>query len=285
MAFNDHLVLVKDCDDRGPKPVFSEYGRVLRNVPVAGEYWLMELEVGAELAGAKPGQFYQMLCESTSTTGPVPFLRRPMSVYRFDPEHNRIEFLYKVTGLGTAALAEYRTGDKLGLVGPLGVGFHLEESWKHILIVARGVGLATLGPLAEAAREHNIRSTVILSARSPDLLLSKERFADSGAHVVPVFDTDRSSEVENVARQIKRFHAEQPFDAFFTCGSNRLLKLLKGLGEELGVGGQVAIEQQMACGMGMCFCCIRPIERNGKVEQLRVCHDGPVFELKEVNSW
>jgi len=266
-------------------PVFSDYGRVLRNVHVAGEYWHMELAVPEGLAGAAPGQFYQMLCEPRATAGPVPFLRRPMSIYRFDRGQRRLEFLYKVTGIGTAALAQQRSGDAVGLVGPLGIGFRLERSWRHVLIVARGVGLATLAPLAEAARENGIRSTVILSARSPDLILSRERFLANGATVSVVVDTDRTSEVANVERMIRDIHAADPFDAFFTCGSNRLLKLLKSLGEDLRVPGQVAIEQQMACGLGMCFCCIRPIVRGGDVEYLRVCHDGPVFTLEEVDSW
>jgi dihydroorotate dehydrogenase electron transfer subunit len=187
--------------------------------------------------------------------------------------------------LGTAALADYRRGDMLALVGPLGVGFQLQDSWQHILIVARGVGLATLAPLAEAARAHGIRSTVILSARSPDLLLSRNRFAKNGATVSTVVDTDGSSGVDHVECLIRGFHAADPFDAFFTCGSNRLLKRLQELGEDLNVPGQVAIEQQMACGLGMCFCCVRPIMRGGRIEQLRVCHDGPVFALTEVSSW
>jgi dihydroorotate dehydrogenase electron transfer subunit len=284
MSFQLHLAEHCPGTATGP-PVFSDSGHVLRNDHVAGEYWHMELEVPEGLARAAPGQFYQMLCQSRATSGTLPFLRRPMSIYLFDRERRRLEFLYKVTGIGTAALTHYRRGDTLRLLGPLGIGFRLEQGWKHILIVARGVGLATLAPLAEAARGRGIASTVILSARSPDLILSKERFQANGATVCVVVDSDRSSEVDNVEGMICRLHAENPFDAFFTCGSNRLLKLLKTLGKNLGVSGQVAIEQQMACGLGMCFCCIRPIKRGGRTEQLRVCHDGPVFTLEEVESW
>lgn len=284
MSSQQHLAERKLATASAP-PVFSDSGRVLRNKHVAGEYWHIELEVPQGLASAAPGQFYQMLCESRATTGTLPFLRRPMSIYLFDRKQRRLEFLYKVTGIGTAALTHYQCGDALRLLGPLGVGFRLEPGWKHILIVARGVGLATLAPLAEAARGQGIASTVILSARSPDLILSRDRFQANGAMVLAVVDSDRSSEVANVERMIRRFHAENPFDAFFTCGSNRLLKLLKMLGKDLRVSGQVAIEQQMACGLGMCFCCIRPIVRAGRIEQLRVCHDGPVFALEEVESW
>jgi len=74
-------------------------------------------------------------------------------------------------------------------------------------------------------------------------------------------------------------------DAFFTCGSNRLMLLLKRLGARFGIPGQVAMEQQMACGLGMCFCCVRQFESGGATEQRRVCLEGPVFDLKEALSW
>jgi dihydroorotate dehydrogenase electron transfer subunit len=275
---------------RMDRTVFSDRGRVLHNAQVAGEYWHMELDVPQALAGAAPGQFYQLACQARDDHAPegggaAPFLRRPMSIYRFDRERSRLEFLYKVTGTGTAALARYRRGDSVRLLGPLGTGFRLETSWRHILIVARGVGLATLAPLAETARAQGVRATVVLSARTPELILSRDRFLRNGAEVATVVDTDGSSDVGNVANLIRGIHAASPLDAFFTCGSDRLLRLVKTLGRELGVPGQVAVEQQMACGLGMCFCCVRPVRRNGHIAQLRVCHDGPVFDIAEIDSW
>jgi len=74
-------------------------------------------------------------------------------------------------------------------------------------------------------------------------------------------------------------------DAFFTCGSNRLLLLMQRLGEEHGVPGQVALEQQMACALGMCQCCVRPIRAGDEIVHHRVCFEGPVFDLKAAISW
>jgi dihydroorotate dehydrogenase electron transfer subunit len=61
--------------------------------------------------------------------------------------------------------------------------------------------------------------------------------------------------------------------------------LLKRLGREFNIPGQVAMEQQMACGIGMCFCCVRSFEVGGAIEQRRVCFEGPVFDLSEALSW
>ena len=50
---------------------------------------------------------------------------------------------------------------------------------------------------------------------------------------------------------------------------------------EFGLPGQVAMEQQMACGIGLCYCCVRDFNRDGEIVSRRVCWDGPVFDLME----
>ena len=95
-----------------------------------------------------------------------------MSLYGADPETRRVEFLYKVTGSGTRGLATLRPGDTIRMLGPLGRGYRLDAAWKHIVAIGRGAGLATLGPLAQAAQAAGIHVTAILSARRPDLVVS-----------------------------------------------------------------------------------------------------------------
>ena len=85
----------------------------------------------------------------------------------------------------------------------------------------------------------------------------------------------------NVERILRGLIAEQNCDALFTCGSARILKVLQRLGHEFGLPGQVAMEQQMACGLGMCFCCVREFSVAGEIVHKRVCWDGPVFDLRE----
>lgn len=251
---------------------------VLSNVPVNTDYRLMHLEAPAALLEAcRPGQFFHLLCPALTRGGPV--LRRPMSIYGAD--EGTLRFLYKVAGKGTATLATLAPGDRLEVVGPLGQGFRLEAGWRHILLLARGVGLATLAPLARAARQRGIRVTALCSARAPEFLMSLELFEAEGATVVTLLDSDGSASVERVEPLIEDYLASGAVDAVFTCGSARLLRLLQRQCAAHGVPGQVALEQQMACGIGMCQCCVRPFQRDGHVLSLRVCRDGPVFGIEE----
>jgi dihydroorotate dehydrogenase electron transfer subunit len=141
--------------------------------------------------------------------------------------------------------------------------------------------LATLAPLAAMAQTQGVRVTALLSARAPSLIMSEEVFTAAGAQVVALTDGDGSADVANVEQILRGLIAAKRCDALFTCGSARLLRLLQRLSSAFDIPGQVALEQQMACGLGMCFCCVRDFQVDGHTEHRRVCWDGPVFDLRE----
>lgn len=249
---------------------------------VNDEYKHLVVKATPKALAAQPGQFFHLLCPSPDE-GELWF-RRPQSVYRVGRSAGRLEFLYKVVGRGTRGLATLKPGDNLNMLGPLGVGFTLEPGWKNVVVLGRGVGLATMAPISQLAGERGVRVTAILSARSEELAMAADLFESVGT-VIKVLDTDGSSAVENVEKILRRLIAESKADAFFTCGSNRLMQLMKRLGKEHAIPGQMAMEQIMACGLGPCYICVRTFEVNGKREMRRVCIEGPVFDLQECLGW
>jgi dihydroorotate dehydrogenase electron transfer subunit len=249
---------------------------------VNSEYKHLVVEASPKALAVNPGQFFNLLCPSPDV-GEL-FFRRPQSVYRIDRAKGRVEFLYKCVGRGTRGLATLRPGDELNMVGPLGVGFHLDPAWRHIVVLGRGVGIATLGPISQLAKENGVGVTAILSARDKDFVMAGALFAEAG-DVVSLLDTDGSSAVENVEKILDRLIAQKRADAFFTCGSNRLFQLMKRVGNTQNILGQVAMEQVMACGLGPCYVCVRTFEVNGKKELRRVCIEGPVFDMQEAVGW
>jgi dihydroorotate dehydrogenase electron transfer subunit len=249
---------------------------------INSEYKHLVVEASPKAIAVKPGQFFNLLCPSPDE-GEL-WLRRPQSVYRIDRERGRVEFLYKCVGRGTYGLATLDRGDTLNMVGPLGVGFSIDPAWSHIVVLGRGVGLATMAPISQLASEAGIGVTAILSARSPEFVMANDLFAKAG-EVISVLDSDGTSAVENVEAILHGLIAEGKADAFFTCGSNRLFQLMKRLGKAHGIPGQVAMEQVMACGLGPCYVCVRTFEVNGKKDLRRVCIEGPVFDLQEAVGW
>ncbi len=254
-------------------------GVVVSNDWVNDRYKHMTVCVPGLAQVSQPGQFFHLLC-GVASAGPL--LRRPMSVYKMDPLRNEIHFLYHVKGEGTQLLAQRQGGDPLDLVGPLGQGFTLNSRWHRVLVVARGVGMATLAPLVAVARRREMAVDVILSARTPRDILGAREFAAMGAHVFPVTDEDGSSDLATLQSRVEALVDQGQTDALFTCGSARLTRMLRDVAIRRGLPGQVAVEEHMACGIGMCQGCTRVFRRDGKDVHLRVCQEGPVFPLEEV---
>lgn len=256
---------------------------VVTNDWINDEYKHLVVTASPKALAVQPGQFFHVLCPSPDQ-GDLWF-RRPQSIYAIDKEAGRLEFLYKCVGRGTHGLATLAPGDKCNIVGPLGVGFSLEPEWKNIVVLGRGVGLATMAPISQLAGERGVGVTAILSARNPSYLLSRDRFEAIGAAIVPVMDSDGTSDVDNVEGILRALIDDGKADAFFTCGSNRLFQVMRRLGKQFGIPGQIAMEQVMACGLGPCYVCVKTFEVDGEKVLRRVCVEGPVFDMQETLGW
>jgi dihydroorotate dehydrogenase electron transfer subunit len=281
--YTDSALRIGDVDPYPQRLVGEFIAIVVSNEWINDEYKHIILKVHAHALKAYAGQMFHLLCPSPD--GAEVWMRRPMSVYRVDTDAGHVEFLYKCEGRGTRGMAMLQPGDEFNVTGPLGHGFTLEPAWRNIVVLGRGVGLATLAPLSQLAAENTIRVTAILSARNPGVVMSRELFVGLGANTITVLDSDGSSAVENVEKILEGLIAENKADAFFTCGSNRLLKLMQQLGKKHNIPGQVAMEQIMVCGFGACYVCMRTFEVDGKRVLRRVCRDGPVFNMQEAVGW
>jgi dihydroorotate dehydrogenase electron transfer subunit len=261
---------------------------VRSNAWVNAEYKHLVLTAPELALTACAGQFFHLACPASNDDSP--YLRRPMSIYCVNAEDGRIEFLYKVQGAGTRGLAQLQPGDTLDALGPLGKGFELPASSEpaHVLLLGRGVGLATMAPLAQQAISAGARVTAILSARSEALMMSADFLQATGADVITVTDDEQTSDVVQVESIIRRVYERRRITYAATCGSNRLLVMLQRVASQLNIPGQVALEQRMGCGYGACYACVRPFRKEPGSEELsyrRVCWEGPVFDLQETTSW
>jgi len=257
----------------------SARATVLKNTWVNDEYKHMIIETEVKASVVQPGQFFNLTCPPSGDD--QPFFPRPMSTYKANCE-GQVEFLYKVVGKGTRGLSTLEEGSHLDFLGPLGKGFNVKETYKHIVVIGRGVGLATLAPLAEYAASLNVKVTAILSAKDKQHVMSRYRFEEAGAEVIEAIDTDGSSSMESVNDLIRTIHANEAIDCFYTCGSKRIISLLKEIALEFDIDGEVAVEEQMSCGLGMCCGCVKPTQKiNEPPKAKKVCKDGPVFELME----
>lgn len=253
---------------------------VLANVPVAHEYLRLTLQAPEVAAAAQPGQFLMLTVARPGELAPV--LPRPMAIYGVDRVAGSVDVIYRTVGSGTRRLATWREGERMTTVGPLGRGFTIPRGARSILVLGRGIGMCSLTTLVADVVARGVAVTAVISARDPGALIGAESCREAGAaEVVEVIDSDGSSDPARLAARLG--HVAHTHDAYYVCGSHRLLELAARLAHHPVRGGaashaevQVSLEAHMACGLGFCHGCAAG--RPGlPAETPLVCRDGPVF--------
>ena len=257
-------------------------GEVL-SVKTVGSYHSMTVVASGIAEGARPGQFVSVAVGGPD--GPL-MCRRAFSIYQVRERGTfggTVEFIFSVAGKGTAWLAGRRPHDVVDVVGPLGRPFGLPRGPANALLVGGGYGSAPLFALAEGLRSRGCRVDFVLGAATADRLfgaLDAKRMAasvvfttDDGSYGV----TGRVSDV--LVDQIERTHAE----VIYACGPMPMLAAVTQVAVRVGLPVQVAVEESMACGIGVCMTCVLPIVGDdGRTRMSRACLDGPVFRGERV---
>ena len=214
--------------------------------------------------GHVPGQFAMLTLDPTGTSQD-PLLPRPMAVFRGDA--SGLEFRYHVVGRGTARMAELRSGDALGVLGPLGRGFPALDA--PALLVGGGTGIASLYEVAARA-PSDVR--VFLGARSASAVLGLECFRELG---VPLEITTEDGSLGFTGRVTDRLHPK-PGEWVLACGPTAMMREVHRIAARAGARCLVSLESPMACGVGICLGCAVPTSKGFRY----VCTDGPVFDAE-----
>lgn len=208
-------------------------------------------------------------------------LRRAFAIYDVKDRGvygGTVEFVFAVHGKGTAWLSTRRPQDRIDVVGPLGQPFRLPKSAVNVTLVGGGYGSAPLLPLATALRERGCRVDMVLGAGSSDKLfghLDAKRMSDSLAVTTDDGSTGHSGRVSDVLPGVLD---KSRADVVYACGPMAMLRAVTGLATERGIPCQVAVEESMACGIGVCMTCVLPVVGNdGLTRMVRSCVEGPVF--------
>lgn len=258
---------------------------VIENLNLSERIFLLKLTPadGSPIAEAKPGQFVEVRVDDE----PKVFLRRPISIHYIDKENNQLWLLIQRAGNGTNKLSEVKAGDVINLVYPLGNGFNIEEIGKYLLI-GGGVGVAPLLQLGKVLKENGSDVTFLLGSRTAGELVQVDEYRKYGTLLVT---TEDGSAIEGVDCQ-KGFVTQhsgalnEDYDFVRVCGPIMMMKAVAKLFAEKAEKSSVAqpfcevsLENKMACGLGVCLCCVENTKHGHKC----VCSDGPVFDVKDLN--
>jgi NAD(P)H-flavin reductase len=179
-------------------------------------------------------------------------------------------------GPGSTWLAGLRQGDTVDVVGPLGRPFPLPEPGTPSLLVGGGYGAAALVGLAERLRASGSAVTAIAGAASAHRLCSVEELRAVADDVVVTTDDGSAGRRGWVSEPAAdRIGAA---GVVYACGPMGMLRAIGELATARGIPSYVAVEESMACGIGVCMTCVLPIVgEDGRTRFSRSCTEGPVF--------
>lgn len=229
---------------------------------------VLGLPDGSPMPQMLPGQFVEVAVDRAKV-----LLNRPISIFNRTDES--LELLVAPIGTATKALCEYVPGDTLRVIGPLGHGFTTAFArGTRVLLMGGGVGIAPLYYQARQLVEQGCHPEVVYGNRSAQDAEICSRFAD----VAPLhLCTDDGS--AGFHGLVTAHPAVSSGFAFMqVCGPKPMMKACARVAATLGIEAEVSLENQMACGLGACLCCVEDTA-DGNV---CVCKNGPVFNTTQL---
>jgi dihydroorotate dehydrogenase electron transfer subunit len=258
-------------------PPVQVAGEVL-SIKKMGAYLAMTVAAPGIAEQVRPGHFVALAVGGAESSM---LLRRAFSVFSASDRGvygGTVEFVFAVHGKGTEWLARQRQGDPVDVVGPLGRPFKLPKDKVTATLVGGGYGTAPLFSLAESLRARGCRVDFVVGAATADRLfgaLEAKRISSSVA-----FTTDDGSmgEQGRVSDALPGVLERTSSDLVYACGPMGMLRAVAEIANAHGIPSQVAVEESMACGIGVCMTCVLPVRGDdGQTRMVRSCVEGPVF--------
>jgi dihydroorotate dehydrogenase electron transfer subunit len=245
----------------------------------AGQYHVLTVTAPGVPELARPGNFATLAIGDLDSSGLI--LRRAFSIHGVQSRGiygGTIDLVVADSGPGTHWLVQRRRGDVLDIVAPLGKPFALPRDPASCLLVGGGYGSAPLVFLADHLRARGCRVDVILGASTEEKLfgvLEAKRIASTVAITTEDGSLGGTGLVTDHLREaIERAKT----DVVYACGPMGMLAAVAGIASDAGIYSQCAVEESMACGVGVCMTCVLPvIGDDGVTRMLRSCVEGPIF--------
>ncbi|MCE5194577.1 MAG: dihydroorotate dehydrogenase electron transfer subunit [Nitrospiraceae bacterium] len=245
---------------------------IKENSRINGSNNLLALYIKDTSENPVPGQFYMLEVSSSYD----PLLKRPLSIFR--KINNELQFLYRIKGKGTEKLQKMREGTNISIIGPLGNGYPLPSEKQIPLLIAGGVGVASIFSLAEKLDK---KAYVFYGGRNKDELVMKDEIRNFAKELFISTDDGSEGEKGTVIDILNKFLDSQGSMeslVIYVCGPLPMLRAVAEVAVNKKIAGYISAEENMACGIGACLGCVIKTKHNYK----RVCREGPVFSIHEI---
>jgi len=202
--------------------------------------------------------------------------RIPLTFSDWNAEEGWVRFIFMRVGKTTNEMWNLEAGDSLAdVVGPLGTPTHITGEGHRVAVVGGGVGAAVAYPVARALAGAGADVTVILGARSADLLILEDELSALPLEELIVMTDDGTAGRKGLVTQpLKELCEMGAIDTAFAIGPAIMMKFCCATTAEFGVPTTVSLNPVMVDGTGMCGACRCTVSGETKFG----CVDGPDFD-------
>lgn len=245
--------------------------QIIDNKQLNKDFFILELSSASMLPEILPGQFVQVRIDGSQET----FLRRPFSVHDVNYSINSIKLLIQVAGQGTMTLSKMAVGSTLNLILPLGNSFSLPEKNKKSLLIGGGCGIAPLLYLAKYLKSKDCEFDILMGFRNRDRIIEYDEYKK----LSPVYLTTEDGSVgeQGFVTDISILK-KNSYNRIYCCGPDQMMKAVASYAVKNSVTCEVSLENLMACGIGVCLCCVVDTTHGNVCS----CTDGPVLNIKDL---
>jgi dihydroorotate dehydrogenase electron transfer subunit len=247
---------------------------------IAPGFWCLGFRSPQIARRARPAQYVALDLPGTFA------VRLPLGIWTV--EGDEFTVLFREWGDRTIRLARIADNEQLTLIGPLGNEFAIPNRGSHATIAAGGVGVVPFWLLAKELKAGGVDTTVLLGARTKEMLVGADNLRRLGV-TVDVCSDDGSVGTKGTVLDL--LAKRPPADMLYGCGPPGMLRALCERANAANTPCQVSMEETFGCSMGTCWGCVVPVRRGcpqgtgyPKAPQehrdydfARVCVDGTVF--------
>ena len=248
-----------------------------------GQYHQIIINVGDLASVCKPGNFVAINVGGDTSSM---VLRRAFAISRVAISSTfggTMELIVAPHGQGSRWLCAQGEGVVLDIVAPLGTAFGIPTEAVPVLLVGGGYGSAPLFGLAEVLNARGCRVDMLLGASTASKIYAPME-GKRAVNSMRIYTEDGSmGQVGRVTDPISEIIKDLDIAVVYSCGPMPMLAAITKITDSLSVVHQCAVEEAMACGIGVCMTCVLPVENeDGTVSMLRSCIDGPVMDGSKV---
>ena len=248
-----------------------------------GAYHHMVFAAGEMAAAARPGNFVAI---SVGGANSSMILRRAFAIYRASDRGQyggTIELVVAPHGQGSRWLTSLQIHDRVNMVGPLGTHFGIPAEPVSALLVGGGYGSAPLFGLAEVLKERGCRVDMVLGASVAGKIYAPLEGKRSVNSLTITTEDGSAGTQGRVTDVLPAIIEKNGTEIIYSCGPMAMLEAVEKVSQQHNAMHQCAVEESMACGIGICMTCVIPVrDDNGIIKMTRSCIDGPVMDGERV---